>query len=537
MLNAPDPPASEPAKPASAIGAGGGPADLPLSSPGQLAQALAQHCSEQDLALLRWQYDCEHAARAEGELRRRDLPDHLDPNDLAQTGWGVIFARDADPAVEHYLGKLLTRRQQQAGSLYKRLIYEPGDTGRYFLTHRNQVSPGVIRPKQMPYYLLIVGSPEAIPFSFQFELAVNYAVGRIHFNRPQDYELYAKAVLAAESRGVNLPRRAAFFAVENDDDPTTQRMAQAMVEPLARTLPTYPHGWEIEVWGKDRAQKKDLAQLLGGQETPGLLLTSCHGNRFSAGHQDQEAFQGALLCQDWPGPQVSRDTHAGHFFHAGDLQGDRISGLIAFFFACYSAGTPIEDDFPHEGTNLPADQSLLTPARVIAPQPFVARLPQELLRRGALAVVGHIDRGWTLTFSWTLYGRHVEAIASLEDTLAQLLRGRRLGHALRPLQRRTNAIAAQLAVPLEHARKGILPPQELLGFLWTAHHDARNLVLLGDPAVQLHGGHGFTRKPRRQGPLFLDADLLAFAQAQARQAGISLGQWVGRLIAGQQKTE
>ena len=38
----------------------------------------------------------------------------------------------------------------------------------------------VVNPDKVPYYLLLVGSPEAIPFQFQSLLSVDYALSLIH---------------------------------------------------------------------------------------------------------------------------------------------------------------------------------------------------------------------------------------------------------------------------------------------------------------------------------------------------------------------
>lgn len=412
---------------------------------------------------LRWcgRYEAEAARRLVLAGRRRELPEHLDPHELRQTGWGVIVPESARPGLREALQPLLAERRRQAGSLFKELPYRKGDSARRFLEDRLGQAPGVIDPRKAPYYLLLVGGPEDVSFEVQYQLSIGHAVGRIFFEDLEGYHRYAKAVVLAERDELDTPRRFTLFSVEKENDPATQRLKNHLVTPLAERLDGAIPPWELDVWGADRADKQSLSRLLGGDATPAVLLTACHGLRMPFGTSDQQDFQGALVCQDDP-------------FTADDVPASvQLHGLIAFLLACYGAGTPTGDSFEH--------------GQILAPRPFLAALPQALLSRGALAVLGHVDRGWTTSFSWLLQGQIQEAAANFEEVLKGLLTGERLGHALRPLYRRYAALAAHAAPSVERLLAGEEVDLQELQLLHLAINDARNFILLGDPAVYASG--------------------------------------------------
>ncbi|MCH9647429.1 MAG: hypothetical protein K0U98_04265 [Deltaproteobacteria bacterium] len=469
----------------------------------------------------------EAVEEADSEEKRslKELPSDSNPHDLAQTGWGVLLPRGMEETYLTALMPLLERRVEQAGRFWYKVYdrQEPRD----FLWRDLKAAPGVISPKKVPYYILIVGSPEWIPFEVQYALSINHAVGRIAFDdgEEEDIEAYtrwAQAVVNAEEHGVSSrSRRATILSVEGGDS-ATRTLAEHLVSPLEDRLQDFMAewpaklAWEIDVRRGEAANKDGFRSVFGGEDVfggkdvfggtevseetivvgetdtleevkaPGLALVSAHGLFLQSQNRHQRMFQGALVCQaDKSAKPVEK------IFHAGDLavrgEGSQpLHGLTAFLFSCYGAGTPEEDDFPqHTAEGLKVEQ-VTKPSR-LADEPFLAALPQQMLRQGALAVVGHVDRGWTLSFAWTLAHRTTDGVRSLEDSLKQLFRGHRIGHALRPLHRRYTALAAHLTDPLDHLRRGESPDPRRLALQWTAHHDARNFVLLGDPATYLLG--------------------------------------------------
>lgn len=412
----------------------------------------------------------------------------IDPRRLDSSGWGVLFSRDAAPAVREALEPLLAHRRAQVGKEHPDRFYDySGDAGyargesSFKLLGRMGVGPGPVDPDEAPYYLLLVGGPEEIPYHVQYELDLAFAVGRLSLETPEEYARYAEGVIAAETGKVERPRRVGFVAPSHD--PATRMSCHGLVAPLAQFCEDRlagngrrGDGWQVEAHLEEAADRESFARVLGGDDTPALAFTASHGVRFDPGHPRQQGEQGAFLCQERvveDGQEVKRMR----LFGAGDVAEDASpAGLVSFHFACYGAGCPLRDDFAHREPG--------EPPKHVAPEPLVAALPRRLLghpKGGALAFIGHVDRawGWSYVFGQD-YHREV-----FEATLGDILDGYPVGAALEYFGDRHGQLAGMLAATRQRRSYGEpVDAMEYAGLL-TATHDARNYVLVGDPAVRL----------------------------------------------------
>lgn len=412
-------------------------------------------------------------------LRRVELGTNLD-----ETGWGVIFHQDASSELKTALKELLDLRQAQAGAkrpVFFRVFdgpngYRPGETAEQFL-RRNGAISGQSNPEKVPYYLLIVGDPAAIPFDFQYGLDQRYAVGRIYFESLVEYQSYARSVSVCEGGTVRLPNRAVLFAPRFPGDKNSQHIADKFARPLASQLRKTLPNWHLETVTQE-ANKERLGSLLGGKDTPTLLLTVGLG---AGAPYEPERLEdtGSVVCMDWSGPAggTGKLTRS-HYFSAEDvdLQAGRLLGQIAFLSNAYSAGIPARSDFDFSA---PLSRSRL--------RPFLARLPQRLLGHpsgGALAVIAHIDRLWMRTYQQE--DQDTSDIDLYLDLMSRLMGGYSVGAAVELLNQRYVRIAALLQERLQ----GVFfyqhkPDTDMLEAMMSRSLEARNFILLGDPAVRL----------------------------------------------------
>jgi len=99
------------------------------------------------------------------------LPDFVAPEDFDQTGWAIVFHKDEDPKVKAAMQRLYDHRLKTiredfgAGDDAEKIVQwiddYNGETAREWLI-KHRADFGTVQPTRMPYYILLVGSPERI---------------------------------------------------------------------------------------------------------------------------------------------------------------------------------------------------------------------------------------------------------------------------------------------------------------------------------------------------------------------------------------
>jgi len=451
-------------------------------------------------------------------IRHRSEQQQIDPPDLRfnpKERCGAWFRRVLGPR-----GAGSPLQPMRGGAKLPVLIYNPqypqlrpdilpGNCRSWLARYGVGVGP-VEPPRGVPFYLLIAGRPGPIlqndtayiPFSFQYDLDLFWGVGRLCFTTArgehdyESYRRYAEQVVSFEqSQARGLPpaygRHVVYFATRHERDPSTEESEAHLVAPLAGLDPheSSPavagmYGFEQTVLRREEATKDALGRVLSGKlegGAPAVLFTASHGQGCRVENRDLSTYQGALTCQGWRRHTPIVDDvlfSAKSFDELGESA--KVSGLVAVMFGCYSVGCPQFDTFSYTSGKPP----------MIAPNALVSQLPQRMLARGALAVLGHVDRAWTYGFSLREEGlfSQPQAFSSL---LKRLLDGQRLGYVTDQFNTIQSSHASVLLEFLNNARAFSFNQTyglDRIEHLWKAYYDMRSYLLLGDPAVQLPFG-------------------------------------------------
>lgn len=309
----------------------------------------------------------------------------------------------------------------------------------------------------MPYYLLLVGSPERILWDVQTFLNGEYAVGRLWFDDPDDCKAYIDRLIAYEQNQVAPePGELLLIGTEHPGDPATKLGSEQLVQPLRAWLrhavPGLPEPLTLQGDGSMpdvngpglRAKLKECVRNRVTAHPPRVLFTVTHGCPAQA--LPTTPTLGGLVCQDAPFPDPPAPQRCFSDSDAAKLPD--LTGMVWFAFACYSAGD----------------------------QRRVAPLPQKLLARGVGGWIGHVEPA--LDYSILGAARRRPQIGLYGGVLQALLRGTRIGHATDDLDRRAALYAAAV-----YGRAWTTAQQPMN--LVLARDDCRNWVLLGDPAARL----------------------------------------------------
>jgi hypothetical protein len=323
---------------------------------------------------------------------------------------------------------------------------------------------------EMPYYLLICGTPEEIPWHLQYTLNASRAVGRLALEE-EALRSYVQACLNDWADAAAVITQTVVWATAYDY--MSRLMRDSVAAPIAARLAHDPDLGPGALFLDGKAAQASgvgLAQALA-ERRPALVVTTSHGQTGPLATPAQmTANLGLLVDQD--------ETPLS----PGALAGWEPGGAVWYAHACCSAGSDGESQF----TGLVERDGMVdkTLQGVAALGSRVAPLPQVLLGAAhpVRAFIGHVEP----TFDYTLRqasGQHLTG-PIVQALTEGLYSWEPVGLAMRRCYASLAEITAlylqnKPQIPGNPNAKAEVLYNELTG------RDIQAMVLFGDPAVGL----------------------------------------------------
>jgi hypothetical protein len=359
-------------------------------------------------------------------------------------------------------------------------------TGKFEPLDINGADLGV-GPGQLPFYLLLVGSPAAIPWEFQYTLNLSRCVGRLDLPR-EGLENYVKALLSDWADAGCRRDRPVIWATDVGEKDITRAMREAVAEPLKG---------EFERDPEVRSAEGKLTYITGAAATwtklvealrdhaPALIVTTSHGRTDPVDRPD-ELLRAVGVPVDATNNIIAPEDLARQW---------RPNGAIWYAHACCSAGTDATNHYKGLFVQGGPYASLLE--GMARPPARTAPLPVSLLghRYPLRAFIGHVHP----TMDWPL--RNPDTKKLIGGTIRRALydelfneKPKPVALALRECYRQVGGWYDQLQNALDDIDRG--KPLARLVALWTKFcaYDRRAMVVLGDPTACLPAPNGGGRQ-------------------------------------------
>lgn len=471
----------------------------PLGISYKTGKLLSEPLSDTNFAEMITGAKAEMVRKAKGGMGLADWlrnlkPKSNDPFDKEKNKWTYVISENEPKSQREEIKKAIKPLADLRGMRIpdQPLVYRGGNDEMDWLSWLSRTYRTI--PKELrPDYILLIGSPDLIPFGFQAKLDLEANVGRVDFDTIADLKNYVKKICDFYDKPPKLQKEVLFFAtnhgIVNNKRDATHYSLNHMVNPLIDYCKK--NGIAVTSKLENEATKTNLIESFQKSEAV-LAYAACHGVGDVDGLDEnkQKELVGAMCCQNY----LNNKNDETELLRAVDIPMNEsfLSWGVFFQFSCFSYGTPKYNTiakFSLAGAQKPIQ---------LASKDFVASIPKKLLAhsKGPVAFIGHVDAAWLAGFydGGKVADKESERreLDVYESIIESIFNKQTLGAAMHDMNMKfaQNAGAFTNLILTYQQQKGSKAPKDQiestakdLGKTFIVSNDSENFMLFGDPAL------------------------------------------------------
>ena len=403
-------------------------------------------------------------------------------------GWGVVLpdndalsvadranAVDAPESIKRLLtarasAPVFRYRADAAAGFLRRYFAD----GRYFYVALSGTDRG-IGDEKVPMYMLIVGSPEEIPWRFQYLMNATCFSGRLDLDEPARAR-YVEALINGWKNSASSSNRPVVWTVDHGEQDITWLMRQTVADPLAQKMQQdMDIGDRLTHLAGVEATGSALIDALANTK-PALIVTTSHGLTSPLNDLPTMRKQLGFLI-DQNGTSVTASALLDKW---------QPDGAVWYAHACCSAGSDAATSY--KGLIQSGSSIALTLDGVAALGAMVAPLPKALLsaEKPARAFIGHVEPTFNMTLQ-SLENRQVLTASIIRALYGRMFRKlpEPVGMAVEGCYRHVGELFAQWQQQREDVNRGVPGAREAAMHSLIMAIDRQSMVILGDPTVAI----------------------------------------------------